>query len=165
VDTSGKQVVARNEQLSRSREYAVRWSADAGNQWTPVESCGGSESAVPECDADGLRCSCRVEGLSAGTVYSFQVVAGGSGGWSEPSKTIAAATEHTSESRQYAENLQKQANGEGGLSGAAIAGIVIGVIAFVLIVGLAVFAFRRRRPPPPPPGSAFKTVPPPPPAY
>jgi len=163
IATNGQTVVGRNEQLHRAHDYRLEYSADAGREWKTVKQCVGSISASPECALDGLTCSCKVEHLSAGTTYAFHVLAGGRGGWSPPSAVAIAATDHTSESRKYADKLQANAQGEG-LSGGAIAGIVFGVIGGLLLIAFGIFLYRRRQPPPPPPlgipEAKFKGMPP-----
>jgi len=158
--TNGKVFPGRSEQLALAATYLAQYSADGGKSWTTA-NCAGSEAATPECSDGGLKCTCQIGELSAGTTYAFQVLTGGRGGWGQPSAMAIKATSQTSESQKFADQLKKSAKGEG-LSAGAIAGIVFAVLGALGLLAFGIFLFRRRQPPPPPPGATSLKAPPPP---
>lgn len=118
--------------------------------------------------------NCEIENLMAGTTYVFRVYGAGDGGsppttaadnlhdrrldghdyHQEPSEIVTVQTEHSALSSSCEDQLLAQADGQY-LTTGAIAGIVLGVIAGLLLIALVIFMVRRRAPPPPPP--AIKT--------
>jgi len=135
VTTSGAVVPGRSEELWDSMDYVLQVSSNAGEDWWSVERCADSVSAKPECDASGTRCHCAVEALDAAATYSFRVLAGGAGGWSEPSEMVS----------------QTMPPGGSSLNAGAIAATVMAIIAALALFCAAVFFYQRRQPPPPPP--------------
>jgi len=151
--TDGKWYTGKTEQEWEVFDYSVQKSPDGGESWYNVEECKGTTP------------NCMVDGLWGGQPYAFRVMAGGVGGWSEPSEIAIAKTESTSLSNSCDAQKAKQADGEFLTSGQIIA-IVCGVIAGLLLIGFIIFLIRRRSPPPPPPmKTAFESVPPPPATY
>lgn len=149
--TDGKVYTGLNEQAFNTFDYLVMQSCDGGDTWT---------QAAGSCNAGGST-SCVVDQLPAGTTCSFAVRAGGDGGWSVPSDAGVTQTEHSDESLECFNSLNQAAEGDGsgsGLSGGAVAAIVIGTLAGVVVIGFVIFMLKRRTPPPPPP--EFKSVPP-----
>jgi len=149
VGTDGKTYVGLNEQAFKTFDYLVQRSCDGGNTWTNVQG---------SCNTGGGN-KCIVEKLPAGTTCEFAVRSGGDGGWSMPSAAAVTQTEHSDKSWECYQALNSASDGsDDGLSDGAIAAVVIGCIAGVLVLGFALFMLKRRSPPPPPP--EFKSVPP-----
>jgi hypothetical protein len=157
MGTDGRNYTGYSQEARAPMGYTVQYSCDGGETWTPYTNCANSEN------------SCQIDMLPAGTPCAFQVRSASTGGFSEPSSSAIALTQHSEASLACAQQLRANLNGEY-LQPGAVAAIVVAVLAVVILIPCLVWFFMcggaasfRRSPPPPPPGGKFDNIPPPPP--
>jgi len=157
IGTDGRNYTGYSQEARAPMGYTVQYSCDGGETWTPYTNCANSEN------------SCQIDMLPAGTPCAFQVRSASTGGFSEPSSSAIALTQHSEASLACAQQLRANLNGEY-LQPGAVAAIVVAVLAVVILIPCLVWFFMcggaasfRRSPPPPPPGGKFDNIPPPPP--
>jgi hypothetical protein len=142
--TDGKPYSGYSQEAKAPIAYTVQYTCDGGQTWVPT-NCQSSEM------------QCTIEQLPAGTTCGFQVKSGSTGGWSTGSETAIVKTADSESSLECAQKLQAQLNGEY-MSPGTLAAIVLGIVAFMLLVlGVVWSKFCR--------GGGSKDAPPPPPSY
>ncbi len=157
VGTDGQYYWGAEREAAEATSYRVQYSEDGGSHWHPT-------NCMTSC-TPGVDCTCAIEGLKAGTPVAVQVRSASQGGLSVPSAMAVAKTLDSDASRECAQRLEAEADGNF-VSPGATAAIVIGCIAGValLVCGAWIFLFggkeyfarHMRPPPPPPPGGKFE---------